>query len=198
MISARCSKRVRAEARIVETEAIVCPALFLLGDWEATELQRQTAQLHDSLARRGHDVTTRHFSAQDGADAHCQVNNLRLAHLVSSTGWTGFSTPPLPPRLSIPEFCADGSNWADGGVVRGLAQELRTIRVLGGATVSQKLSPRGMSWVDGEAEDLGVEVEGCSLVVDVDAGEADLHQVSSRCSGSRHRQAMTARGSGLK
>jgi hypothetical protein len=63
---------------------------------------------------------------------------------------------------------------ADGRVAGGFQQELWTIRVLGETTVSQRLSPRGCR-VDREAEDLGVEVEGGSLVVDVDAGEADLH-----------------------
>jgi len=99
-------ERVRAEARIVETDKIVCPALFLLSDGEATELQRQTAQLHDSLARRGRDVTTRHFSAQDGADAHCQVNNLRLAHLVVFD-WLDrvFDTTPAPSAVDPRVLC---------------------------------------------------------------------------------------------
>jgi alpha-beta hydrolase superfamily lysophospholipase/uncharacterized protein YukE len=74
--------RVRAEALRVPAESITCPALFLVGDSEAAELKRQTAELHDALARLGRDVTIHHFSVQDGADAHCQVNNLRLAHLV--------------------------------------------------------------------------------------------------------------------
>ena len=75
-------QRVRAEALRVTAESITCPALFLVGDSEATELKRQTTELHDALARLGRDVTLHKFSIQDGADAHCQVNNLRLAHLV--------------------------------------------------------------------------------------------------------------------
>lgn len=99
-------ERVRAEARIVETDKIVCPALFLLGDAEATELKRQTSELHDSLARRGRDVTTHHFSAQDGADAHCQVNNLRLAHLVVFD-WLDrvFDTTPAPSAVDPRVLC---------------------------------------------------------------------------------------------
>jgi hypothetical protein len=33
-------------------------------------------------SRRGVDVALREFTAMEGADDHCQVNNLRLAHLV--------------------------------------------------------------------------------------------------------------------
>src|SRR5450759_4153591 len=87
---------------------------------------------------------------------------------------------------------------ADGRVAGGFQQELRTIRVLGGDHGEPEVVTQGDVVVDREAEDLGVEVEGGSLVVDVDAGEADLHYVSSRRSGSRHRSAMTARGSALK
>jgi len=43
-------------------------------------LQRQTRAAFDTLTQQGNDVTLRVFEAADGADAHCQVNNLRLAH----------------------------------------------------------------------------------------------------------------------
>jgi alpha-beta hydrolase superfamily lysophospholipase len=75
-------QRVRAEALRVSPDSITCPALFLVGDGEAAELKRQTTELHDELARLGRDVTVRQFKVYDGADAHCQLNNLRLAHLV--------------------------------------------------------------------------------------------------------------------
>ena len=37
--------------------------------------------LYDSLREREVPVTMRVFTAEEGADAHCQVNNFRLAHL---------------------------------------------------------------------------------------------------------------------
>jgi len=53
-----------------------------MGEAEATELKRQTRDLAKDLKRRGVNVTVREFTAADGADAHCQVNNLRLLHAV--------------------------------------------------------------------------------------------------------------------
>jgi hypothetical protein len=38
--------------------------------------------VYEALRARGQDVTLREFVKEDGADAHCQVNNLRLAHQV--------------------------------------------------------------------------------------------------------------------
>ena len=73
--------RVQAEAPPVLPEAITRPSLFLLGDGEATELRRQTEELTADMQRRGVDVTIRRFSHEEG-DAHCQVTNLELAHLV--------------------------------------------------------------------------------------------------------------------
>ena len=58
------------------------PSLFLMGEAEAPELKRQTRDLAEELQRRGVNVTVREFTAADGADAHCQVNNLRLMHAV--------------------------------------------------------------------------------------------------------------------
>ena len=73
--------RVQTEAPPVLPEAITRPSLFLLGDGEATELRRQTEELTADMQRRGVDVTIRRFSHEEG-DAHCQVTNLELAHLV--------------------------------------------------------------------------------------------------------------------
>jgi pimeloyl-ACP methyl ester carboxylesterase len=73
--------RVSAEAPIVDPETIVCPSLFLVGDGDADELRRQTNQLADVMRTHGRDVTVRRFSREEG-DAHCQVTNLELAHLV--------------------------------------------------------------------------------------------------------------------
>jgi len=73
--------RVRSEAPVVDDAAITCPSLFLLGEGEAAELRRQTEDLAASMARDGRRVTVRAFRREDG-DAHCQVTNLALAHLV--------------------------------------------------------------------------------------------------------------------
>lgn len=75
-------KEVEQRATVVRHEKIQCPALFLVGEGEGIELQRQAHELHDALTERDIAVTLHSFSAQSGADAHCQVNNLRLAHSV--------------------------------------------------------------------------------------------------------------------
>ncbi|AST58431.1 dipeptidyl aminopeptidase [Thermoanaerobacterium thermosaccharolyticum] len=74
--------RVFTDARSVNSSDINCPCLFLMGENEAEELKRQTSELYNTLRKRGKDVTLREFTAAEGADAHCQLNNLRLAHMV--------------------------------------------------------------------------------------------------------------------
>jgi hypothetical protein len=54
----------------------------MMSEGEAPELKRQTLELFEDFSRRGVDVTLHECTAADGADGHCQVNNLRLAHLV--------------------------------------------------------------------------------------------------------------------
>jgi alpha-beta hydrolase superfamily lysophospholipase len=66
----------------VDDRRITCPALLLMGESEGVELKRQTQVVYEALSARGQDVTLHEFVKEDGADAHCQVNNLRLAHLV--------------------------------------------------------------------------------------------------------------------
>lgn len=73
--------RVQTEAPIVEAETITCPSLFLLGDGEARELRRQTEELAAMMHQAGRNVTVRRFEREEG-DAHCQITNLELAHLV--------------------------------------------------------------------------------------------------------------------
>ena len=70
------------QAKVVDHQAITCPSLFLMGEGEGAELRRQTRYLHDEFIRRGLDTTLHEFDSQSGADAHCQLNNLRLAHSV--------------------------------------------------------------------------------------------------------------------
>lgn len=73
---------VFALAKPVECAGINVPSLFLMSEGEGEELKRQTQVLYDNFHQRGVDATLREFSAAEGADAHCQLNNLRLAHLV--------------------------------------------------------------------------------------------------------------------
>ncbi len=73
---------VLQEAIPVDYGRITCPALLLMGESEGAELKRQTQVVYEALRARGQDVTLYEFVKEDGADAHCQVNNLRLAHLV--------------------------------------------------------------------------------------------------------------------
>ena len=73
---------VFAQANVVDYARIQAPSLFLMSEGEAPELKRQTLELYKDFRQRGVDVTLREFTAAEGADGHCQVNNLRLAHLV--------------------------------------------------------------------------------------------------------------------
>jgi len=71
-----------AEAKVVDYSGINCPSLFLVSEGEAPELKRQAREIYDNFVQRGVKVTLRDFSAEEGADAHCELNNLRLVHLV--------------------------------------------------------------------------------------------------------------------
>lgn len=53
-----------------------------MGESEADELKRQTVNLYNNLKKRGIDVSLCEFTAAEGGDDHCQLNNLRLAHMV--------------------------------------------------------------------------------------------------------------------
>lgn len=64
----------------VDVGEIDCPSLFLVGVAESPELQRQSDAAHAGLRARGVDCTLRIFTAEEGADAHCQVMNFPLAH----------------------------------------------------------------------------------------------------------------------
>jgi hypothetical protein len=69
-------------AQPVDYTKMTVPSLFLMSEGEAPELQRQTREVFDNFEQRGVDVTLREFLAAEGADGHCQLNNLRLAHHV--------------------------------------------------------------------------------------------------------------------
>ena len=73
---------VMVQAKAVDCSGITCPSLFLVSEGEGPEMKRQTRVLFDDFSRRGVDVTLHEFTAEEGADGHCELNNLRLAHLV--------------------------------------------------------------------------------------------------------------------
>jgi pimeloyl-ACP methyl ester carboxylesterase len=74
--------QVFVQAKSVDYSHIHCPSLFLVSDGEPAELKRQANEIYDNFIQRGVKVTLRIFTAAEGADGHCQVNNLRLAHFV--------------------------------------------------------------------------------------------------------------------
>jgi len=76
------SEAVIKQGRVVDYTNIQCPTLILASEGEAAELQRQAQVVAQNLTERGVPVTLRNFSAEEGADCHCQLNNLRLAHMV--------------------------------------------------------------------------------------------------------------------
>jgi hypothetical protein len=73
---------VEQQAPVVDCTRINVPSLFLVSEGEGLELQRQTEAVALDLKKRNVPVTVRRFTAAEGADGHCQVNNLRLAHMV--------------------------------------------------------------------------------------------------------------------
>jgi pimeloyl-ACP methyl ester carboxylesterase len=56
--------------------AITCDVLALVGEREGAEVLRQADEFAAAVTG---PVTMRRFGVDDGADAHCQANNLRLA-----------------------------------------------------------------------------------------------------------------------
>ena len=69
-------------AKIVDYQKIQCPCLFIMGEGESAELQHQTKVIYEALRFKNPQTKIQVFEAESGADAHCQVNNLRLAHNV--------------------------------------------------------------------------------------------------------------------
>jgi pimeloyl-ACP methyl ester carboxylesterase len=70
------------QVHLVDYTRINCPSLFLISDGEGPELLRQSQVVAQNLMERGISVRVRRFTVEEGADGHCQLNNLRLAHLV--------------------------------------------------------------------------------------------------------------------
>ena len=69
-------------AKVVDYQKIQCPCLFIMGEGEGAELQHQTRVIFEALRSKNSQTKLQIFEAESGADAHCQVNNLRLAHNV--------------------------------------------------------------------------------------------------------------------
>ena len=63
----------------VDVEQIACPTLCLVGDGEDQTFKTQTHLCHERLRSPKKLIA---FSAEQGADAHCQANNLPYAHQV--------------------------------------------------------------------------------------------------------------------
>ncbi|MCS7055721.1 MAG: hypothetical protein NZM18_06045, partial [Thermoflexales bacterium] len=61
----------------VEVEHIACAMLCMVSTSDPAECIRQTHECYDRL--RGQKAI-RVFTAEEGADAHCQVNNLSLSN----------------------------------------------------------------------------------------------------------------------
>lgn len=76
------TEAVLRQAEVIDYTSIECPSLILVSEGEGDELQRQAQVVAQNLAERKVAVTLRKFTAEEGADGHCQLNNLRLAHLV--------------------------------------------------------------------------------------------------------------------
>jgi pimeloyl-ACP methyl ester carboxylesterase len=74
--------QVLIQANIVDFHTIFCPSLFLISEGEAPELQRQAHEMYEDFVKRGVNVNLQEFTASQGADGHCELNNLRFAHMV--------------------------------------------------------------------------------------------------------------------
>jgi len=70
------------QSQVVDYTRITCPSLFLVAEGEGVELKRQAQEIYRNFMQRGIPVVLRETTAVEGADGHCQVNNLRMAHQV--------------------------------------------------------------------------------------------------------------------
>ena len=61
----------------VDAASIACPVLCMVGTGEDETFKNQTSLCYDALPSV---KSLRVFTREEGADAHCQAVNLRLAH----------------------------------------------------------------------------------------------------------------------
>jgi acetyl esterase/lipase len=73
-------KGVLKQVPAIDYTQINVPSLILVAEGEGAELQRQAQVVAEDLGKHGVPVTLRRTTAVEGADGHCQLNNLRLAH----------------------------------------------------------------------------------------------------------------------
>ena len=69
------------QARVEKAGEITCPVLCTVGEGESEEQMTQARKFYDALK---YPKELRIFTAPDGADAHCQINNLSLMQQVVS------------------------------------------------------------------------------------------------------------------
>jgi len=62
-----------------DVSQIVCPVLCMVGDGESPAMINEAKRVYDKLKS---PKVYRPFTQEEGADAHCQTANLRLAHQV--------------------------------------------------------------------------------------------------------------------
>ncbi len=67
------------QARVEKADEITCPVLCMVGEGESEEQMAQAREFYDALKC---PKELRIFTAPDGADAHCQINNLSLMQQV--------------------------------------------------------------------------------------------------------------------
>lgn len=67
------------QARVERIDEITCPVLCMVGEGESEEQMAQAREFYNALKC---PKELRIFTAADGADAHCQVNNLNLMQQV--------------------------------------------------------------------------------------------------------------------
>jgi hypothetical protein len=75
----RALEKARAATIAQRLPEVSCPVLCLVSEGEATEQKRQVRQAYDALRA---PKALRVFTEAEGAEAHCQVNNLSLSHRV--------------------------------------------------------------------------------------------------------------------
>jgi hypothetical protein len=68
---------IARRAHVEQVGAISCPMLCLVGEGESEEQRVQAREFYDALTV---PKELRVFTAAEGADAHCQINNLSLSH----------------------------------------------------------------------------------------------------------------------
>lgn len=64
----------------VDVGTIDCPILSICGAGESQEIRNQALNFYEEVKKRYPESMYRFYDTNDGAEAHCQVNNFQLAH----------------------------------------------------------------------------------------------------------------------